>query len=202
MVTRLEMAEETKGKLVAAASRLFALRGYQSISVSDIAAAAGVTKGAFYHHYASKEDLLLYVQEMVLDRVIEESEEAIAEKLPVPKELSRLLHIQLFAMAKHREALLASVSERKSVAPEKWSKIRRKRDRLESLVAGCIARGQESGELALEGDPLLLTYGVLGMCYWSNFWFRGGRGGWSLEDVASSFSSLALQGLSGAERKR
>lgn len=195
MATRVEMTEQTKAKLVAAASRLFATQTYQDTSVSDIAAAAGVTKGAFYHHYASKEDLLLYVQETALDEVIEQSEEVFALQLDASEELSRLLKIQLETMAKHREALVASITERRSLEPEKWSKIRSKRDLIESMIAGCISRAQKAGDFKLDRDPTLLTYGVLGMCYWSNFWFRSDRGGWSIDDVAACFSSLALVGL-------
>jgi AcrR family transcriptional regulator len=42
-----------------AAKRVFAERGYSSATVDDIAAAAGCSKGAYYFHFASKEDALL-----------------------------------------------------------------------------------------------------------------------------------------------
>jgi hypothetical protein len=88
-----------------------------------------------------------------------------------------------------------TVTERKSLEPEKWSLIRSKRDRIESMIVGCISRGRKSGQFNLDGDPFLLAYGILGMCYWSNVWFRSDRGGWSIDDIAEQFSKLALQGL-------
>jgi TetR/AcrR family transcriptional repressor of nem operon len=47
----------TRAKLLDAAFDLFRARGYSATSVDDLCAAAGVTKGAFFHHFASKEAL-------------------------------------------------------------------------------------------------------------------------------------------------
>src|SRR3546814_12278062 len=46
-----------RGKLVAAAHRTVRRKGYAATSVDEICVAAGVTKGAFFHHFASKEAL-------------------------------------------------------------------------------------------------------------------------------------------------
>ena len=49
----------SKGKLVQAARNLMLAQGYPITSVDDIIKAAGVSKGSFYHHFNSKEDLAL-----------------------------------------------------------------------------------------------------------------------------------------------
>lgn len=61
--TQRERTESTTAQLIDAASRLFATRGYEATSLDDVVAAAGVTKGALYHHFASKRDLLRAVFE-------------------------------------------------------------------------------------------------------------------------------------------
>ena len=48
---------ETRQGLLDAAYRVFAQRGYAQATIDDIAAAGGVSKGAVYHHFASKEEL-------------------------------------------------------------------------------------------------------------------------------------------------
>lgn len=50
-------ASETKAKLVAAARDVIRAKGYSATTVDDICAAAGVTKGGFFHHFAGKEQL-------------------------------------------------------------------------------------------------------------------------------------------------
>ncbi|MFI9364985.1 ScbR family autoregulator-binding transcription factor [Kitasatospora sp. NPDC053057] len=52
-----ERSERTRGRLVAAGAALFDRRGYAGATLGEIAGAAGVTKGALYFHFASKEDL-------------------------------------------------------------------------------------------------------------------------------------------------
>ena len=55
-----------KERLLSVATRLFARHGFESTSVQDIVDAAGVTKGAMYHYYGSKDDLLYEVYHQVL----------------------------------------------------------------------------------------------------------------------------------------
>ncbi|MEU1286139.1 TetR family transcriptional regulator [Kitasatospora sp. NPDC005856] len=52
-----ERSERTRGRLVGAGAALFDRRGYAGATLGEIAAAAGVTKGALYFHFASKEEL-------------------------------------------------------------------------------------------------------------------------------------------------
>lgn len=55
MATQAERRETTRAAILAAARALFAGQGFAATSVDDIAEAAGVAKGAVYHHFASKE---------------------------------------------------------------------------------------------------------------------------------------------------
>lgn len=55
MVTQAERREATRAAILAAAQALFADRGFAATTVDAIAEAAGVAKGAVYHHFSSKE---------------------------------------------------------------------------------------------------------------------------------------------------
>jgi AcrR family transcriptional regulator len=57
VATQAQRREATTGALRRAARTLFARRGFEAVAVDDIAAAAGVTRGAFYHHFVGKEAL-------------------------------------------------------------------------------------------------------------------------------------------------
>ncbi|MGW4024068.1 ScbR family autoregulator-binding transcription factor [Streptomyces sp. NPDC005009] len=52
-----ERSEKTRQRLVHAGAEMFDLKGYANATLADIADAAGVTKGALYFHFVSKEDL-------------------------------------------------------------------------------------------------------------------------------------------------
>ena len=49
-----QRSEETRQHILRVAQEMFALRGYDGAGVAEICAAAGVSKGAFYHHFPSK----------------------------------------------------------------------------------------------------------------------------------------------------
>ncbi|WP_214325271.1 TetR/AcrR family transcriptional regulator [Nonomuraea sediminis] len=69
-------SEATKAALLDEATALFAERGYARTALEDVAAASQVTRGAVYHHFASKQALF----EAVLDRMEQVVMREIAEK--------------------------------------------------------------------------------------------------------------------------
>jgi AcrR family transcriptional regulator len=56
--TQAQRAEATRGALIAAARRLFTERCYDGVGTEEIVRAAGVTRGALYHHFGGKRQLL------------------------------------------------------------------------------------------------------------------------------------------------
>jgi AcrR family transcriptional regulator len=56
-MVKQERAHVTRGTIVAGAAAVFGRRGYGLASIADIASEAGVTKGALYFHFPSKDDL-------------------------------------------------------------------------------------------------------------------------------------------------
>jgi AcrR family transcriptional regulator len=76
--TQRQRTEATTAQLLEAARRLFAADGYNATSLEDVVAAAGVTKGALYHHFSSKRELFRAVfenEERALARVCHEAYE-------------------------------------------------------------------------------------------------------------------------------
>lgn len=55
------MMEETRLRLIAAGRRAFAEKGFAAASMDDLTAAAGLTRGALYHHFGDKKGLLAAV---------------------------------------------------------------------------------------------------------------------------------------------
>ena len=65
----MERGQATRAELLGVAERLFTELGYERTSISSVLAEAGVSRGAFYHHFASKEALFENVLESVEARV-------------------------------------------------------------------------------------------------------------------------------------
>ena len=54
-----QRSEETRTRIIDSAIKLFSIRGFNAASVDDICKEAGISKGAFYHHFESKQALFL-----------------------------------------------------------------------------------------------------------------------------------------------
>jgi AcrR family transcriptional regulator len=78
-----QRSEETKARILEAAVKQFSVNGYNKASVDNICEQAGVSKGAFYHHFQTKQDVFLALLDgwlQTFDQAIEASKDR-----PVPE---------------------------------------------------------------------------------------------------------------------
>ena len=94
---------DTKERILKTALRLFAANGYEAVSVSDIASALSITKGALYKHYANKRGIF----DAILSRMAErDAQGAAASELPTesaeaaPETYCNIPPAQIIAYAK------------------------------------------------------------------------------------------------------
>jgi AcrR family transcriptional regulator len=76
---RAARGRATREQLIEVATRLFAERGYEDTSIEAVLAAAGVSRGALYHHFAGKDALFVAVAERVGERITAEMAAAVAD---------------------------------------------------------------------------------------------------------------------------
>ena len=79
---RAAQGRATRGQLIEVATRLFAENGYEGTSIEAVLTAAGVSRGALYHHFAGKEALFEAVVSAVTDQVTTELAEVIRASGP------------------------------------------------------------------------------------------------------------------------
>lgn len=76
-----QRSEETRSKIIDSAVKLFSTRGFSAASVDEICEEAGISKGAFYHHFESKQALFLALLDswlQAIDNAIEASKDKTA----------------------------------------------------------------------------------------------------------------------------
>ena len=186
--------ERTRQALIDSALKLFGEKGYSVTSVQEITEDAGVTKGAFYHHFESKEELLRLIHDEFLDYQLAILKMALDQEQDPAERLRELLRALLASTAKYIANVTVFYQERRHLTGPEFKAMKRKRDEFDRLFLRVIESGVEDGTFRDDLDPRVVGLGVLGMCAWVHQWYRPG-GRFSAEEIADIFSAMALDGL-------
>jgi AcrR family transcriptional regulator len=195
-----------------AATELFFEHGFEATSVRMIADACGITPGALYNHFATKEELLFDIVQGAsrLGQAMMHEGLATAASDPASQLRAATAGFVLF-YARHRRLGLIASSEYTSL-PEPWlSQIKQSRIEARATFEKLIAAGQRSGDfrlLQVKGiSPVRLASIAIGdACIRVAEWFDP-QGSLSDEKVAELYAELSLRlvgagGRSGDDAKR
>ena len=143
--------EATRAEILSVARQLFSEHGYHSTGIADIQEATGLTKGAFYHHFRTKEDLALAVLEEVSDDYAERLIEP-AMKMDSPGErLTAMLDgvADLNCQPEWRNCqMLATLCAELTPSDERlYNTVQQIVDNMYEIWCEMIAEGQKAGQV-------------------------------------------------------
>jgi AcrR family transcriptional regulator len=161
---RVVQGEATRQALLDAARALFGSQGYAATSLDEIVAAAAVTKGALYHHFADKESLFRAVFEQVEREV---SDKAVAEFLQPDAWQALIVGCRLWVEA-HLASDVRQIVLNDARAVLGWVATRAIETRFSTVaVRGALRKGMSAGVLTrqpLRPLALMLTGALSESC--------------------------------------
>ncbi|MBX6376972.1 MAG: TetR family transcriptional regulator [Clostridia bacterium] len=184
----------TREAIFEAALHLFEEKGFDATSVQEIVDAAGVTKGAFYHYFQSKDDLVRLMHDQFIDYELSRARDILARGHSSRRSLALLIEEILVSVEKYKASMAIFFRERRFLSEEAFQEIKRKRDEFEGIVVDIIERGIRDGEFRPVPSPRLLAFGIIGMCAWAYQWFQPG-GALSAREVGRMYADVVLAGL-------
>ncbi|NBM17398.1 TetR family transcriptional regulator [Streptomyces sp. GC420] len=195
------MAKTTDGgrapvpqRLLAAATRLFAERGYDKTSVQEIVEAAGVTKGALYHYFGSKDDLLHEIYGRVL-RLQQERLDAIARSdAPVEKRLREAAADVVVTSIENLDDATIFMRSIHQLSPEKDKQVRAERRRYHEKFRALVEEGQKAGVFSTATPADLVVDYHFGSVHHLSSWYRP-DGPLTPEQIADHLADLLLRAL-------
>jgi len=143
--TQAERSETTRGALIEAARRLFAERGYAGVGTEEIVRAAGVTRGALYHHFDGKRDLLRAVYEELEAEIAREVAEGVTPGASVLEALSAGAQMFLDHCLEPEVQRIVLLDAPAVLGWEEWREIGARYGL--GLIEGLLRAGMESGEI-------------------------------------------------------
>ena len=188
---------DKRERILEAAERIFARRGFFHARVSEIAKEAGVADGTIYLYFKSKDDLLISLFESRMERVTTSMNEAIAGAGPSARE--RLLAVlDTYVRLVVDNPALAEVLTVELRQSEKFMKEYQSRQFGEflKLLAGLVAEGQEAGEFERALPAPVVARAIFGMLdELALAWLLGRGEKFDILRAAGHVGSLVLQGL-------
>ena len=186
--------EKTRASIIRAGIKLFSSSGYHGTSVGDIAKAAKITKGAFYHHFQTKEELLILIHQQYTDYQIDAVRAVIANNDSPEQQLRELIRCIVEAVRRYRPNVRIFFQERRYLTRKYLAQADEQRDVLEDAFQTVIENGIASGDFRQDLDARVVCLGIIGMCAWTYQWFSD-KGRLSADEVADNFAALLLEGL-------
>jgi AcrR family transcriptional regulator len=176
------------------AARLFGRSGFESSSLNDLAAEAGISKAGIYHYFRTKQDVFDAIIIKTLQELFDTVSAVVAEVREPDQQLLAFMtaHAEYFernywefrCMLVSFSGMSATISRLDAVAL---------RERYEQLLRGIIADGARQGTFR-DVDPAATGRAVLSMLNWMARWFLPG-GPMSAREVAQEYHDLLVRGL-------
>jgi AcrR family transcriptional regulator len=181
---------EVPRRLLAVATKLFAERGYERTSVQEIVDLAGVTKGALYHYFDSKDELLHEVYGRVLRlqqqrlEAVRHGAEPLAERLRaaaadvVVTSIENLDDSKIFFRSMHQ------------LTAEKQRQVRAERRKYHEAFRALVEEGQRTGAFRADASADLVVHFFFGSVHHLATWYHT-EGPLTAEQVGAQFGPAA-----------
>ena len=202
--TRKAVASTDKReRILRAAIRVFARKGFYATRVSEIAKAAGVADGTIYLYFKNKDDVLVSIFEDGIGRLLLALREETAGELSASERIERAIELQLGLLEGRRDlAEVITVNLRQSSKLMKQYGAPLFNEYIDFL-ASIVADGQRAGELRQDVSPRIVARGLWGA-------LDGVAMTWALADgeaptlrrAAKELATIHLEGLRRADTQR
>ncbi len=184
--------DDQREKILAAAARLFARRGYSATSMNQVAEACALSKATLYHYYRDKYSLLASIADEHVSRLLALVQSVHAETSEPEQKLRELIRRIVEEYADAQDAHRVLTEDVKFLEPADQKRVL---DKEREVVAG-FARAV--GGLRPELDAALLTKPLtmllFGMINWLFTWMKPG-GALDYDAMAPIVADLFLGGL-------
>ncbi|TCS93225.1 TetR/AcrR family transcriptional regulator [Hazenella coriacea] len=177
---------ELKEQIFLQAVQLFKERGYENVTVQQIASACGIAKGTFFNYFSKKEEILLYLGESQIELFNRSMERH--QGIQHPKEqIERVLSDLLLRFTEHGELMKLAVLEimKSAYLIENESKSILQ---LKQSIVAMIDHAKQNGKLSNHWNSEVIASTIVSIYFHTMM-------SWSLHDQNSKISDLFQQHL-------
>lgn len=187
------MAKVSPEEIIHAAIQLFCKNGYHATSMRDIARAVDIKKSSLYHHFESKEAILLAILEKGMDQLICDIERIATSDLPCEDKVRAAITAHARIIAANPKGAAVFLREDRGLGDDYLAQYVAKRDRVDHLLRTIVQECVDAGVFR-PNDVAITVHALLGAVNWMTRWYRL-EGRLSADEIASIFADLFVEGL-------
>jgi TetR/AcrR family fatty acid metabolism transcriptional regulator len=192
---RESRTNEKRARILDAAVKVFAERGFHSATVAEIARGAGVADGTIYLYFKGKDDLLLRLFDEKMTELVAEVKEALSTERNAPGKLRRFIQLHLALVERNPELASVLIVELRQSAQFLKAADRQKIAAYVDLIAEVVREGQERGELDGNVSPATVKRAIFGaLDELALGWLMSGRRS-PLKKTAAEVAQWLVRGL-------
>ncbi len=187
--------QKVRKQVLAAAVDLFAANGYDGTSVQQIVERAGVTKGALYHYFTAKEDILLEIYTTVFEEQLAALDDIVGMGRDPEWTLREIIHSLVSVTAANAKISAVFSREASRMDRAAWAALQDRWRGYQEAVRAVIRRGQADGTFSGVASPELTSWVIFGVTTTLHTWYRpdGPKSG---QELSRELSDLVFSGLS------
>ncbi|MBC9711090.1 TetR/AcrR family transcriptional regulator [Streptomyces sp. TRM66268-LWL] len=184
---------EVRRRILDVSLDLFATKGFAATGVQEIVTKAGVTKGALYHYFKSKDEILFEIYGKVFGRELDSLQRIVAEGQD-PERTLRAIIVDLVVHTADSTRESAVFARGGHAESPHWQAMQEQWRRYQEGFRQVIRDGQESGVFAAKASPEVVSWSVFGFTNSMHTWYRP-EGRKSPAAIGDELADLVLTGL-------
>ena len=200
---REQVLQAREGAIVASVNRLLAEKGYDAMTVDEVAADVGIAKASLYKHFASKEDLAAAAMIRVLDQTLDFL--AAQNALPKASAIERLHAAARWTMQVQLAGEMPSLPAQNSTLRAALTANKAYLDRLirvSDALGEWITAAQKAGQLNRKLPPEVILYTLFARACDPVLSLLKASGNHSDDQIIEMLLSTCFDGLAGGSRLR
>lgn len=173
---------------------LFEEYGFHGVTVNQIVEKVGTSKGGFYHHFTSKDELLYVIHDTFITYALKKARIANETYQSPTKKLQAIIKSFVKVFDLYKPHIFVFYQEHIYLKDNYKQLIKDKRDQFKQIIIQAVREGKEAGEFRKELPTEITGMAILGMVNWTYKWYKQ-SGNYTIDEIGDIYVDLILHAI-------
>jgi TetR/AcrR family transcriptional regulator, cholesterol catabolism regulator len=191
--------QDRRAEIYNAAAKIISEKGFDAMTMNDIAQAVGMTKAGIYHYIEGKQNMLFAIMNYGMDKLDNGVIAPASQVEDAERRLISIIHYHAKLLTEGNTAITVLVDEVAGLSSLQRKKIIQRKRVYFDFIRNTLESLKVEGKLK-DVDTTVAAFSILGMLLWISRWYRA-DGKLSSEQVADEVLKVAVGGMLRAPKR-